>query len=1075
MAFLHHVATDSARRQKAQRHEKNPRAWPFGACTESWVSLHCPALNQTRSGSLANGDVAQLGEYLNGIQGVTGSIPVVSTRIKPDAARARNRKVPGPSCFSTQRPYAAWQVRQSCANKPSVHLQLRDLASTRALRHLCWQAQSRRRPARTTMLQVLNRSNLELAEQLYIQWLGNPSSVSGDWQSYFASELQAPVQATTRSVEDCANCHVSQELLHVTAKQERVDRLVRGYRVRGHVAAHLDPLSDQRESHPELELAEYELSEADLDTTFSARTLSGRPTATLREILAKLRRTYCGPIGVQFMHIDDDEARLWLQGRMESSENQVALDRDRQRQIFAKLAQAEVFETFLQKKFVGAKRFSLEGGESLIPLLDQAIDAASKSGVEEIVIGMAHRGRLNVLANILGKDPSQIFREFEDKDAELKIGRGDVKYHLGHTSEYTTLSGDKVWLNLCFNPSHLEIVGPVAVGRTRARQDREGDRGHLRVMPILIHGDAAFAGQGIVQETLNLSELHGYRVGGTVHVIVNNQIGFTTPPESSRSSRYCTDVARMLQVPIFHVNGEHPEGVTQVIELAMEFRRKFHRDVIVDMYCYRRHGHNEGDDPTFTQPLMYQAIRARKSVVEGYLENLQTLGVLRADEGREIVFRAQQRLEDELSRARAATFTPPRRLASQWRAYQGGPDRETPEVPTDVPRARLSELLAQQTELPQGFTVHPKLQRSVLDARRDMATGKKLLDWGGAEALAWATLLVEGHAIRLSGQDSGRGTFSHRHAVLHDYQTGAQHVPLQHLQNGQAEFRPIDSPLSEAAVLGFDFGYSLDAPGTLVMWEAQFGDFNNCAQVIIDQFIASCEDKWNRLSGLVVLLPHGFEGQGPEHSSARLERFLNIAAEDNIQVMNLTTPANLFHALRRQVLRPLRKPLVVMSPKSLLRHAEAVSSLDELANGSFERVIGDPGVKPEKCQRILLCSGKLYYDLVEARRQRQADVVAIVRIEQLYPLSDKELHEVLAPYPPSVPVFFVQEEPRNMGAWVFLHVRLGKKLFGKWRMYGLTRPESASPATGSIGAHKVEQARLIDDAFTWLPARGAED
>ncbi|MBI5608364.1 MAG: 2-oxoglutarate dehydrogenase E1 component, partial [Deltaproteobacteria bacterium] len=640
----------------------------------------------------------------------------------------------------------------------------------------------------------LERGNLELAEELFERWLANPASVSADWQSFFASELQAPVRSAPVSAEDCANCHVSQQLLHVTAKQERVDRLVRGYRVRGHVAAHLDPLSEERESHPELELAEYELSEADLDTAFSARTLSGRPTATLREILAKLRRTYCGPIGVQFMHIDDNDARLWLQGRMESSENQVALDRDRQRQIFAKLAQAEVFETFLQKKFVGAKRFSLEGGESLIPLLDQAIDAAAKTGVEEIVIGMAHRGRLNVLANLVGKTMAQVFGEFEGNlDPEMALGSGDVKYHLGHTSEYQTLSGDKVWLNLCFNPSHLEIVGPVAVGRTRARQDRGGDRGHKRVMPIVIHGDAAFAGQGIVQETLNLSELHGYRVGGTVHVIVNNQIGFTTPPESSRSSRYCTDVARMLQVPVFHVNGEHPEGVTQVIELAMEFRAKFHRDVIVDMYCYRRHGHNEGDDPTFTQPRMYQSIRARKSVVEGYLDNLQALGVLTATEGREIVFRAQQRLEEELSRARADTFTPPRRLASQWRAYVGGPDRANPEVDTQVPRARLAELLQRQTELPPGFAVHPKLMKSVIESRRDMAAGKKLLDWGAAEALAWATLLVEGHGVRLSGQDSGRGTFSHRHAGLHDSQTGDQHVPLQQLQSGQADFRAIDA------------------------------------------------------------------------------------------------------------------------------------------------------------------------------------------------------------------------------------------------------------------------------------------
>jgi 2-oxoglutarate dehydrogenase E1 component len=863
---------------------------------------------------------------------------------------------------------------------------------------------------------------------------------------------------------------VTRRLADVNAKQERVDRLIRGYRVRGHVAAHLDPLSDATaQSHPELELAHYDLGPEDLDLPFSARTLSGAPLLSLRRIVGKLRNTYCGPIGVQFMHIDDHDVRDWLTTRMETSENRTVLARDTQRQIFERLAQAEVFENFLQRKFVGAKRFSLEGGESLIPLLDLALEAAADKGVREVVIGMAHRGRLNVLANIMGKPAAHIFREFEDKDAEQKIGRGDVKYHMGHASTWTTHSGHKVKLNLCFNPSHLEIVGPVAVGRTKARQDRIGGDGHKRVMPVLIHGDAAFAGQGIVQEMLNLSELHGYRVGGTLHVIVNNQIGFTTPPSSSRSSRYCTDVAKMLQAPIFHVNGEHPEGVAQVIQLAMEFRERFHRDVFIDMYCYRRHGHNEGDDPTFTQPLMYQAIRARKSVVEGYLDNLEVLGGLTRQEGQEIIFRAQQHLEEELSRARGDEVPQPEKVTPTWQHYRGGRDRDTPEVPTGVPLARLSALLHATTQVPAGFTVHPKLQRSVIATRQEMAAGGKALDWGGAEALAWATLVTEGHPVRLSGQDSGRGTFSHRHAVLHDYNSGHEHVPLQHLAEGQAPFTVLDSALSEASVLGFDYGYSLDTPQALVMWEAQFGDFSNCAQVIIDQFISSSEDKWNRLSGIVMLLPHGFEGQGPEHSSARLERYLDIAAEDNIQVVNLTTPANLFHCLRRQVHRKLRKPLVVMSPKSLLRHPEAVSSLAELADGRYQRVIADTTVDPKRCKRVLLCSGKIYYELAEARRQRKAEDVAIVRLEQLYPLSDVELGEALAGYDPSVPVLWVQEEPRNMGAWVFLHVRLGKKILGKWSMYGVTRPESASPATGSIGAHKLEQARLIDEAFTWNP------
>lgn len=859
---------------------------------------------------------------------------------------------------------------------------------------------------------------------------------------------------------------VSKRLAEVNAKQERVDMLIRGYRVRGHVIAQLNPLDEEPKSHPELNLQFYGLDEADLDLPFSARTLSGAPLLTLRQIEQKLRRTYCGPIGVQFMHIDDLEVKEWLQSRMETSENHCDLDRDEQLRIFSKLAEAETFENFLQKKFVGAKRFSLEGGESLIPLLDLTMEEAGKKGVTEVVLAMAHRGRLNVLANIMGKAPAQIFREFEDKDGEKKLGRGDVKYHMGYTSKYQTRSGARVKVELCFNPSHLEFVGPVAVGRARARQDRLGDRDHRQVMPVLIHGDAAFAGQGIVQETLNMSELHGYRVGGTLHIIVNNQIGFTTPPESSRSSRYCTDVAKMLQAPIFHVNGEHPEGVAQVIKLAMEFREKFKRDVFVDMYCYRRHGHNEGDDPTFTQPLMYQSIRARKSVVDGYLDNLIAMGGLHRDEGQEIIYRAQERLEDELSKARsdAQLHDDLPSPQSPWYRYKGGPDRSVAEIDTGLALAKLSELLTAAATAPAEFNVHPKLQRSVLQARQEMAQGARPLDWGAAETLAYASLLVEGRAIRLSGQDSGRGTFSHRHSVLHDYKTGEMHVPLQHLAPQQAPYWVYDSPLSEAAVLGFDYGYSLDRPDDLVIWEAQFGDFSNGAQVIIDQFISSSEEKWNRLSGIVLLLPHGFEGQGPEHSSARLERFLDLAADDNIQVVNLSTPANLFHCLRRQVLRNLRKPLVVMSPKSLLRHPEAVSSLSELAEGEFERVIGDREVNPEQCRKILLCAGKVYYDLLEARRKRQLTDVAILRLEQLYPLSDRELEAALSPYAAAAEVHWVQEEPGNMGAWPFLVRKLGSQVAGR-ALHGISRHESASPATGSNMAHRIEQAQIIDQAF----------
>ncbi|MSQ83520.1 MAG: 2-oxoglutarate dehydrogenase E1 component [Myxococcales bacterium] len=924
--------------------------------------------------------------------------------------------------------------------------------------------------ADATVADLGGTGNLDFAEDLYRIYLTDPASISPQWRAWFAA-LDEPLPAVSAPPATSGSSPAASPAASIHAgnsKQERVDMLVRVYRVRGHVIANLSPIGGNQESHPELDLPYFGLDDSDLDASFSAGMLGGAAVLTLREILAKLRKTYCGAIGVQFMHIDDPQSKDWLQARMESTENHIDLARAQQVHIFSKLAQAEAFENFLQKKFVGAKRFSLEGGESLIPLLDMALERAGAAGIREVVLGMAHRGRLNVLANVMGKDPSEIFREFEDQDPQSKLGRGDVKYHMGYTSLWKTQAGGDIKLQLCFNPSHLEFVGPVAVGRARGRQDRRGDVLHREVMPILIHGDAAFAGQGIVQELLNMSELPGYTVGGTVHIIVNNQVGFTTPPESSRSSRYCTDVAKMLQAPIFHVNGEHPEGVAQVIDLAIGFREKFHRDVFIDMYCYRRHGHNEGDDPTFTQPVMYQAIRARKSVVEGYLDNLIGLGGLSRQQSQEIVFRTHQRLEEELARAR----TEPKALKtngttptpSPWKVYTGGPDRHTPEVSTGVAAPRVAELAATLTKVPPGFVVHPKLGK-LYEGRLAMARGEKPLDWGAAETLAIASLLAEGRDVRLSGQDSGRGTFSHRHSVLHDYTTGVLHVPMQHLGGAQGRFMVFDSSLSEAAVLGFDYGYSLDTPDTLTLWEAQFGDFANGAQVIIDQFISSGEDKWSKLSGIVLLLPHGFEGQGPEHSSARLERFLNIAAEDNIQVVNLTTPANLFHCLRRQVLRRTRKPLVMMSPKSLLRHPSAVSDVSELANGKFQRVIGDVTVSPPTCSRVLLCSGKVYYELVEARRERAAHTVAIVRMEQLYPLSDVELQQVLLPYAPGTPVVWVQEEPLNMGAWVHVRFRLGGKLFGQWPLTVVARPESASPATGSNAAHKIEQALIMQQAF----------
>ncbi len=874
---------------------------------------------------------------------------------------------------------------------------------------------------------------------------------------------------------------VTQRLRETNARQERVDMLIRAYRVRGHMVAKIDPLDRRLDTHPELELAYYGLSDADLDLPFSSRTMHGAKVLTLRRIVQRLRNTYCGSIGAQFMHIDDVRVKGWLQARMEDTENQRKLSRAEQLRIYRKLTDAEVFEQFLHKKYLGAKRFSLEGAESLIPLLDMAVEEAAAHGCEHLVIGMAHRGRLNVLANVMGKRAQQIFEEFEDAAPEQQIGGGDVKYHMGFSSKRRTQTGATMDLSLCFNPSHLEFVGPVVLGRVRAKQDLIGDRDRGRVVPLVIHGDAAFAGQGVVQEMLNMSNLPGYTTGGTIHVIINNQVGFTTPPESSRSNTYATDVARMLDIPIFHVNGEDPEGVAQVIQLAIDFRGTFRRDVVIDMYCYRKYGHNEGDEPTFTQPIMYEAIRELPGVRESYLRNLLELNGISRGEAEEIDVRSRERLEADLARARAHSDAAPSEDADgplqehgdlrpegqpiDWRRYCGGPDRAVADVPTGVPRERLAELLHRTTAAPDHLEVHPKLRR-LLQQRGEMAEGKRALDWGGGEVLALASLVVEGKRIRLSGQDSGRGTFNHRHAVLHDQRDGHTWLPLAELEPGQAPFDVWDSPLSEAAVLGFDYGYSLEVPDGLTLWEAQFGDFANGAQVIIDQFLVAAEDKWNQLSGLVLLLPHGMEGQGPEHSSARIERFLNLASEDNIQVVYPTTPAQLFHLLRRQVHRPIRKPLVIMTPKSLLRHPEAVSSLDELAGGGFQKVIADVDGPPlATARRVLLCSGKVYYDLVRYRRTQAIDDVAILRVEQLYPLADVELRAALADCPDETDVRWAQEEPVNMGAWVFMRFRMGGRLFGRLPFRHISRPESASPATGSHSAHDIEQAQLVEAAF----------
>ncbi len=867
---------------------------------------------------------------------------------------------------------------------------------------------------------------------------------------------------------------LSERLRQSLSRQDKVNQLIHAHRVRGHLLAKLDPLGQPRGSNPELELEHYGLSEDELDTLFSATMLGAavrggagdRAAMPLRDIVSLVRKVYCDEVGVQFMHIDDVRAKLWIQSRMENPSNHRHLSRDEQLRILTKLTDAELFEQFIHRKFLGAKRFSLEGAETLIPLLDLTIEDASRHGVREAVIGMAHRGRLNVLVNVLGKSPADVFREFADADADAYLGRGDVKYHMGYSSEITTATGKQLHLSLCFNPSHLEFVDPVALGRVRAKQDRFGDRERRRGLGILIHGDAAFAGQGVIQEMMNLSDLEGYHTGGTVHIIVNNQIGFTTPPERSRSTIYATDVARMLQTPVFHVNGESPEAVAQVVRWAMDYRVEFGKDIVIDMYCYRRYGHNEGDEPAYTQPLLYDVIKKRKSVREGYLEHLLGFGEITREEADEIAVRRREQLEEELDRSRSPGFKKRDAMPGEviWKGYRGGADSDVPEAETAVGKEQLAELLRATTRVPEGFSMHRKL-KNFMRARLEMADGERPLDWSAGEALAIASLLAEGRPVRFSGQDSTRGTFSHRHALLHDTSTGATYMPLRHVSN-EARLEIWDSPLSEIGVLGFDYGYSLDTPDGLVIWEAQFGDFCNVAQVIIDQFISSSEDKWNRLSGLVMFLPHGFEGQGPEHSSARLERFLNLAAEDNLQIVNLTTPAQLFHCLRRQVVRPLRKPLVVMSPKSLLRHPQAVSGLDELVEGSFQRIVPDTSeIAPEKVKKILLCSGKLYYELAAARTERGREDVAILRLEQYYPISRETLHDALAPYADGTPLVWVQDEPANMGAMTFVRLHVAELLDGRWPLAAVARPASASPATGSATAHKKEQGLVIEQAF----------
>ncbi len=782
----------------------------------------------------------------------------------------------------------------------------------------------------------MNVFSHDYLEQLYQQFQQDPASLPDEWRAYFASLGAAPTDG--RLIAD-----TQQRQKAVAQLQDRVDQLVRGFRVRGHLEAKIDPLGIPRPTNRELNPESYALLPSDMDRKFSARTINGENFRPLREIVEQLRTTYCRSIGAQFMHIDDHAVRSWLQKQMEGTQNRIQLSRKTQLRILTRLTDAVILEQFMRKKFVGAKTFSLEGAETLIPLLDLALEKAGQHQIVEVVLGMAHRGRLNVLANIMGKRAENIFWSFDDPTPEAHRGGGDVLYHMGYSTDFKTSEGRSIHISLCFNPSHLEFVNPVALGRCRAKQDRINDRAHEKVMTILIHGDAAFAGEGVVQETLNLSQLAGYKVGGTLHVIVNNQVGFTTTAEEGRSTTYASDVAKMLQIPIFHVNGEDPEAVAQVVDLSMEFRRKFQRDVVIDMYCYRRLGHNESDEPRFTQPIMYKAIDARPTIRDSYLDRLTQLGEVTRDEADEVADWRQQQLQQEFDAAKdAKTYKSDlQSLGGYWKGYYGGPERDDDDIETGVAMGQLSFTLAKLTELPQPFKANRKLNR-LFDQRREMAEGRRPVDWASAELAAFGTLSLEGHPVRLTGQDCERGTFSQRHAVLHDNESGQKYSPIKHLADDQAPVDIYNSPLSEMGVLGFEYGYSLDRPESLVMWEAQFGDFYNVAQVIVDQFITSAEDKWRRLSGLVMLLPHGFEGAGPEHCSARMERFLTLAAEHNIQIVCPTSAAQYFHVLRRQVKRPWRKPLVVLTPKSLLREPLVASSMEQLTEGRFLRVLPDP-------------------------------------------------------------------------------------------------------------------------------------
>jgi len=939
----------------------------------------------------------------------------------------------------------------------------------------------------------LTGANIDFLEDLYARWLVDPSSVDPSFRDLFARSgggrplhadaVAAPATnghpvvangngAPARAPAAEPPTYSAQDM----GLQARVDQTLYAFRLRGHLLAQLDPLGRPR---PPLEHAadlamvtDQAFTPAELEQVVDGSGVFAESRRVrLRDLLDRLRRTYCGRIGVEFMTLLDSDRRRWLIPRMEHSENRATLSAAEQRHILDKLTVAETFESFIHTKYQGAKRFSIDGGESLIPMLDTLLDVGGELGLTEVVIGMAHRGRLNVLANILGKSPDQIFSEFNGPtDPRSYVARGDVKYHMGFSSDWTSSKGKRIHLSLAFNPSHLEFVHPVVEGRVRAKQTRLGTPDRLsKALPLVLHGDAAMAGQGVVAETLNLSRLRGYDTGGTVHLVVNNQLGYTTMPEDARSSIYCTAVAQMLDIPIFHVNGDDPEACVHVMRLATEYRQQFQSDVVVDLVCFRRYGHNEGDEPSYTQPVMYEEIRRHPPVAVLYAQELEKKNRLTAEDAEQIREAAKAHFQSAYLRAKEKPLiADPSANEGLWKGFRGGPEKGVPEVSTTISRNRATGLLTQLSKVPEGFTPLRQMTK-ILERRLAMAKGEQPLDWGSAESLTYASLLTEKVHVRLTGQDTERGTFGHRNAVLHDARTGATYTSLANIEPGQALFEVINSPLSEVGCMGYEFGYSLDYPDALVLWEAQFGDFANGAQVIIDQFIVAAEQKWRRLSGLVLLLPHGYEGAGPEHSSARLERFLDMSAEDNIQVCYPTTAAQLFHLLRRQALRSWRKPLVVMTPKSLLRREEAASPLSAFTDGGWQRVIDGPqDVDPSKVTRLLLCSGKVGFDLMARRAATQDGTVAIARVEQLYPVPRTELEALVKHYPAMRELFWVQEEPRNMGAWRFMRSHLAELAATAAQpvsVHYVGRVESPSPATGFLKTHELEQHQLVDEAF----------